>query len=44
MAGDAEPSRVGSPLAVNEDEVRRELELLEGFEEDGCLPEGNPGT
>ncbi len=40
VTGDAEASRVGEAVAVDEEEVRRPLQLLEGAGEDGHLAEG----
>src|SRR3989304_2753599 len=40
VAGDAEPSRVGVALAVDEEEVGGALQHLERLEEDGELAEG----
>ncbi len=40
MAGEAEASRVGEAVAVDEEEVRRALQLLEGSGEDWHLAEG----
>jgi len=40
VAGDAEASGVGEAVAVDEEEVRRPLQLLEGAGEDGHLAEG----
>ncbi len=40
VAGEAEASRVGEAVAVDEEEVRRPLQLLEGAGEDGHLAEG----
>ena len=40
MAGEAEAARVGEAVAIDEEEVRRPLQLLEGAGEDGHLAEG----
>ena len=40
VAGEAEASRVGEAVAIDEEEIRRALQLLEGAGEDGHLAEG----
>ncbi len=40
VAGQAEAPRMSSPLTVADDQVRRRLELREGLQQRGDLPEG----